>query len=165
MDQESPDLFRFDLWPVLQGHMRVAEVNFAMWKQPIENHGLGIFWGFRFDLGTLLQGHTRIAKLKSAYNSLIIPARIFGMWNQHIGNQGLEIWYGLIWPLTPLSRSNGGSLTSVNCVSYGLADWHQLQSNPVQVVLYHPVQFQTWMLKGRYKDTHTHQRISISKAT
>ena len=29
----------------------------------------------RFDLGPLLQGQTSLAKLKSAYNSLIIPPR------------------------------------------------------------------------------------------
>ena len=42
-----------------------------MVKQPIGNHGLGIFFFFRFDHGPL-QGQTRIAKPESAYNSLII---------------------------------------------------------------------------------------------
>ena len=31
-----------------------------------------------FDLGPLLQGQTRIAKVKTAYNSLIIPPRGLG---------------------------------------------------------------------------------------
>ena len=32
----------------------------------------------RFELGPILQGPMRIAKLKSAYNWLIIVARVFG---------------------------------------------------------------------------------------
>ena len=46
-----------------------------MVSQPIENHGLGIFFVVRFDLGPLVQGQTRIAKVKSAYNSLTIGPR------------------------------------------------------------------------------------------
>ena len=38
-----------------------------MVNQPLENHGLRIFWR-----GRICRGQTRIAKLKSAYNSLII---------------------------------------------------------------------------------------------
>ena len=50
-----------------------------MVKQPIGNHGLGIFWCGRIcPNGTLLQGQTSIAKLKSAYNSLIIGRRALG---------------------------------------------------------------------------------------
>ena len=49
-----------------------------MVKQPIGNHGLGIFGVVRFDLGSLLQGQTRIAKLNSAYNSLIIGPKGLG---------------------------------------------------------------------------------------
>ena len=33
----------------------------------------------RFDLWPLLQDQTRVAKLKSAYNSLIIGAKVSGM--------------------------------------------------------------------------------------
>ena len=47
-----------------------------MVKQPIGNHGLGIFWCCRIcPNGPLLQGQTRIAKPKSAYNLLIIGPR------------------------------------------------------------------------------------------
>ena len=33
---------------------------FAMWIQPIGNHGLGIFYMVRFDLGPVLQGQTML---------------------------------------------------------------------------------------------------------
>ena len=46
-----------------------------MVNQPVENHGLGIFWSGRISPWPLLQGQTRIAKVKSAYNSLIIDPR------------------------------------------------------------------------------------------
>ena len=50
-----------------------------MVKQPIVNHGLGIFWCSRISPnGRLLRGQTRMAKLKSAYNSLIIGPRGLG---------------------------------------------------------------------------------------
>ena len=56
MGWESVDVVRFDLGPLLQGQMRVTKLksaynshiigprSFGMENQPIENHGLGIFW-------------------------------------------------------------------------------------------------------------------------
>ena len=56
MGWESVNMVRFDLGTLLQGQMRIAKLKSAYnsliigprgleWKnQPIENHGLGIFW-------------------------------------------------------------------------------------------------------------------------
>ena len=55
MGWESVDVVRFDLGPLLQGQTRIAKLKSAYnsliigprgleWNQPIENHGLGIFW-------------------------------------------------------------------------------------------------------------------------
>ena len=55
MGRESFDIVRFYLGPLLQGQMRIAKLKMLItrlllvlevWdgKQPIGNHGLGIFW-------------------------------------------------------------------------------------------------------------------------
>ena len=55
MGWESFGVVGFDLWPLLQGQMRIAKVKvlitsllffLEVWdgNQPVGNHGLGIFW-------------------------------------------------------------------------------------------------------------------------
>ena len=80
-------MVRFDLGPLLQGQMRIAELKNAYNSLIIgprslqcetnlqEIMGWESFDVVRFDLGPLLQGQRRIAKLKSAYNLLIISPR------------------------------------------------------------------------------------------
>ena len=70
MGWESFDVVRFDLGPLLQGHMRIAKRKSAYNSIIIGMVG--------FDLEPLLQGHTKITKLKSAYNSLIFGQRYLG---------------------------------------------------------------------------------------
>ena len=84
MGQESFDIVRFDLGPLLQGQTRIAKLESAHNSLIIGRTGLGwqtnlqVIMGqesfdiVRFDLGPLLQGQTRIAKLESAHNSLIM---------------------------------------------------------------------------------------------
>ena len=90
MGWESFGVVRFDIWPLLQGQMRIAKLKSTYNSLIIgprslqcetnlyEIMGWESFGVVRFDLGPLLQGQTRIAKLKSAYNSLIIGPRGLG---------------------------------------------------------------------------------------
>ena len=84
MGCKSSDVVRFDLGPLLQGHIRIAKLKSAYCSLIIGPRCLQCksnLWeiiGYkssdvvRFDLEPLLQGQTRIAKHKSVYNSLII---------------------------------------------------------------------------------------------
>ena len=87
MGWESFGVVRFDLAPLIQGQMRIANLKSAYnsfivgprgLQCEINSHkimGWKSFDVVRFDLGPLLHGQTRIAKFKSAYNSLIIDPR------------------------------------------------------------------------------------------
>ena len=78
MGCESSDVVGFDLWPLLQGQMRIAILKSAYISLFIGPRGWESFGVVRFDLGPLVQGQTRITKLKSAYISLFISPRGLG---------------------------------------------------------------------------------------
>ena len=48
-----------------------------MKNQPIENHGLGIFWCGRIDLRPLLPGQTKIAKLKVLITRVLLVLEVW----------------------------------------------------------------------------------------
>ena len=81
-------MVRFDLGPLCQSQMRIAELKsafnlliiFILRGLQCETNSKEIMgWEssdvVRFNLEPLLQGQTNTAKLKSAYNSLIIGSR------------------------------------------------------------------------------------------
>ena len=87
MGWESSDMFRFNLWPILQGQVRRAKLKSAYNSLILglrvllcqttlkEIMGYKSSDVFRFDLWPLLQGQTRVLKLKSVYIFLIICPR------------------------------------------------------------------------------------------
>ena len=86
MGWEFFDVVRFELGPLLQGHMRIVKLETALKSLAIGLRILGcetklqaiMDWKssdvVRFHLGPLSPGQTRIIKLKCAYNLLTIIA-------------------------------------------------------------------------------------------
>ena len=91
MGWKSSGVDRFDLGPLFQGQMRIAELKSVYNSLIVGPRGLQCETKlqeimscefsdvFRFELGPLFQGQMRIAELKSVYNALII---------------GLQVWDG-----------------------------------------------------------------------